>query len=285
MLLPLLWLLQVAAPSTQPPARPARPTAERIARTLGSAQPAPPGTILVRALGGVERPLTLTVERDGAIVRESLRADQLVTALGGALTEDTSGRWRLRLAGVTLALRHGVPFVVAGEGSDARELTLVHAAHAEGDRLWLPVQLLADVLPRMAPEFSWDAERRAFSVGRRPPPGSTPRVVATREPTLAVPAPPAEQEPAAPSASVAPVPPPAAPDSAPASVRLPTIIGPRRRDPAVDAPPAAREPAVMAAASASGLERRLVVVDAGHGGPDGGCAGPSATARGWSRRP
>jgi hypothetical protein len=167
MLLPLLWLLQAAAPSTQPPVRPASPSSERTGTTSGSAQPAAPGTILVRPLGGVERPLALTVERDGAIVRESVRADHLVTALGGALTEDTSGRWRLRLAGVTVALRDGVSFVVTGEGPDARELTLVHAAYTEGDRLWLPVQLLADVLPRVAPEFSWDAERRAFAVGRR----------------------------------------------------------------------------------------------------------------------
>jgi N-acetylmuramoyl-L-alanine amidase len=174
-----------------------------------------------------------------------------------------------------VALRDGVSFVVTGEGPDARELTLVHAAYTEGDRLWLPVQLLADVLPRVAPEFSWDAERRAFTVGRRPPPGAAPRVADARAPAPGVSAPLAQQEPRRQSASVTPGPPQAAPDSVPASVRLPTIIGPRRRDPMADtASTAAREPRGATGAPASGLERRLVVVDAGHGGPDGGMRGP-----------
>ena len=272
MLLPLLLLLQAvtpATPTTQPPARPVRPSAERAsgaATTTGA--PAAPGTILVRALGGVERPLALTVEREGAIVRESLRADQLVTALGGALTEDTTGRWRLRLPGVTLALRDGVSFVVAGEGADVRELSLVHPAYTEGDRLWLPVQLLADVLPRLAAELSWDAERRAFAVGRPAAPGAAPRVVATREA-------PREAPPSAAGSAPPATPATAAPDSAPASVRLPTIIGPRRREQAAEVDPSSRDvPPATSGAPAAGLERRLVVVDAGHGGPDGGMRGP-----------
>jgi N-acetylmuramoyl-L-alanine amidase len=259
-LLPFLWLLQVAQPATQPPTqpptRPARPSAQR---TAAPAPPATPGTILVRAAGGVERPIALLVERDAGMVREFVRADQLVSALGGALTEDASGRFRLRLPGATLALRDGVAFAVAGEGAEAREYPLVHAAYLEGERLWVPVQLLSDVLPRVAPELSFDADRRAFAVGRRPAPGAAPRVVATREPV---------PEPVAAPAS--------APDSAPASVRLPTIIGPRRSAPApaaADAPPRSADE-TSPATPESGLARRLVVVDAGHGGPDGGMRGP-----------
>ncbi|MDF1503127.1 N-acetylmuramoyl-L-alanine amidase, partial [Roseisolibacter sp. H3M3-2] len=69
--------------------------------------------------------------------------------------------------------------------------------------------------------------------------------------------------PSAPAATPAP----AAADSTPASVRLPSIIGPRRT-PTVEPVPADRP------SGGGELARRTVVVDAGHGGPDAGMSGP-----------
>ncbi|MGZ8491466.1 MAG: N-acetylmuramoyl-L-alanine amidase family protein [Gemmatirosa sp.] len=249
MLLPLLWLLQTTQPPARPAASPTRPSAVRRAPAVAF-----PGTLLVGS-GGTERAVLLLEERDGGSARTYVRADQLASASGGGLAEDAPGRWRLRLPGHQLTLREGVPFVVVGAAEDTTELPLATAPMVEGERLWVPLQLLTDGLPGLAPEITFDAARRAVTFGRRR--ASAPRTVATAPvPT----SPPPEPEVIAES------------ETAPrdSSVRLPTIIGPRRTSPAaVDAEDVASPPP-----GGLSLARRMVVVDAGHGGPDGGMQGP-----------
>ncbi|GLC27574.1 N-acetylmuramoyl-L-alanine amidase family protein [Roseisolibacter agri] len=239
MLLPLLWLLQTAQPPARPSATaPARPSATRRAATVAG-----PGTLLVVGQGGIERQVLLMEERDaGGGTRSYVRADQLAAAVSGALAEDGPGRWRLRLPGRTLTLREGIPFAILGADSAADELPLASAPMLEGERLWLPLQLLTDALPTVAPEIAYDAERRALTFGRR-------RTTAPSAPPRAV--------------AAAPAPAPVAEDS---SVRLPTIIGPRRPAPDVVERASAPPP--------SSLGQRVVVIDAGHGGPDAGMQGP-----------
>lgn len=249
MLLPLLWLLQAA----QPPARtgeaaPTRPSAVRRAAAVAA-----PGTVLVSAAGGAERAVLLMEEREPGGARSYVRADQLAAAAGGSLVEEAPGRWRLRLPTRVVALREGVPFAMVGADEDADELPLAGAPMVEGERLWLPLQLVTDALPRVAPEITFDGERRALLVGRR-------RVAPARVASV----PPASE----------PEPEPARAELADGSVRLPTIIGPRRAPPRADEPAPADAGSSAAGAPATSLARRLVVVDAGHGGPDTGMQGP-----------
>jgi N-acetylmuramoyl-L-alanine amidase len=216
--------------------------------------------MLVRVAGGAERSVLLLEEREGASTRSYVRGDQLAAAVGGALSEDVSGRWRLRLAGHVLTLREGVPFAVVGTDAETVEVPLANAPMVEGERLWVPLQLLTDGLPHLAPEITFDAPRRALTFGkRRSAVARSAPVEPSAAPTPVAPAP-------ATVTTAETVPPPR--DS---SVRLPTIVGPRRAAPTTsDAEPSA-PPATTGGAS---LARRMVVVDAGHGGPDGGMQGP-----------
>jgi N-acetylmuramoyl-L-alanine amidase len=248
-LLPLLWLLQTAQPPARPAVTPARPSVARRAPAV-----APPGALLVGVAGGAaERAVLLYEEREAGSATTYVRADQFAAASGGGLTEDAPGRWRLRIPGQVLTLREGVPFAVVGAEPDATELPLASAPMIEGERLWVPLQLLTDALPRLASEIAYDAERRALTFGRRRAGVSRPAVAAA---------------PTAPRSE--PQRDPTEPDRPPrdSSVRLPTIVGPRRSADAgasiAPAPPV----------GGSSLARRMVVVDAGHGGPDGGMQGP-----------
>ena len=249
---PVLWVLQ----ATQPPARAGRPAVVRPSSARTSVAVAEPGTILVAAPGTAERTLLLNAQVESGIAREYARADQLAAALGGTVVDDAPGRWRLRIGGATLVLRDGLPFAVAGEGDAARELPLASAPFVEGERLWVPLQLASDLLPRLVPEVAYDPSRRALTLSRR-----RARTVAPVASRPAVPAPAAR----APDAAVASAP-SVARDSAAETVRLPSIVGARGE---VDVRTDSGAPAPR-----GGPTMRTVVVDAGHGGPDGGMSGP-----------
>ncbi len=205
MLLPLLWL----AAALQPPARAARPAA-------------PAGTMLVGTAAGGERQVLLLEDGESVPGGRWVRADQLAAAAGGVLAEDGVGRWRLRLPGVSLVVREGVPFAVTSDAEPA-EVALAAAPQVEGERLWLPFHLVSDVLPRVVAGATYDPARRALTFGRA-------RRVARQQ--------------------VA-----AAPQSAPVADSSPTTDE-------------------RSAAPAGSLARHTVVIDAGHGGPDGGMRGP-----------
>ncbi len=134
----------------------------------------------------------------------------------------------------------GVAFEVADRApfvlSDGRLYPLVAAAEERDGRLELPVQLFTDIAPRAGARLRWDPVRH--------------RLVPTAE-TVAVATPAAVQKPA-PAAEAAAVPP-----------RTPAL---RTAQAADTAPPASAAPARPS-------RRRVVVVDAGHGGRDPGMHG------------
>ncbi|MDF1506327.1 hypothetical protein, partial [Roseisolibacter sp. H3M3-2] len=166
MILPALALLLAVQPPARPRQTPVRPAASR------AAAPAPDGTILVGA-AGAERQVLLVEERQAGRLGRWVRADQLAGAAGGSLVEDGVGRWRLRLPGVVLAVREGIPFLVAGEG-ETTEVPLLAAPQVEGERLWVPFQLVSDVLPRLSSSLTYDPTRRALTLTRgRPTPPRT----------------------------------------------------------------------------------------------------------------
>lgn len=161
----------------------------------------------------------------------SLRLDLLAPAIGGVVRSLPDGRVIVTLGGSELTLNEGVPFVQAG----AELVPLASAPAMRDGRLYIPLQFVAEIVPRVVSGLLYDpirGELRAFSTVARAKP-VTPASTATAGTAAA-----AGQTRAAPS--------PRAPDARPA-------------------PPTTR--------------KRRVVVDAGHGGPDGGMTGPIGAGR------
>ena len=147
----------------------------------------------------------------------SLRVDLLGSALGAGLRTAPDGWTILSLGQSELALIEGVPFARAG----AELLPLAAAPRMRDGRLHIPLQLVAEAVPRMVTGLMYDPARgelRAFSTVAR-------------------------------TATASPPPRGAA--------------SPARAGRAPDEKATTRAP-----------RRRRVVVDAGHGGPDGGMTGP-----------
>jgi N-acetylmuramoyl-L-alanine amidase len=134
--------------------------------------------------------------------------------------------------GVRVELRDGTPFLRWG----ATVMQLVHAPYFDGGELFVPLQLVTDLLPgRLPGDFAYDAGNMILTWTGAPRP--TPVRAASGQPRQEAPRPAAE----APRPAVGAQPPAEAP--------------PRREPPAP-----ARDPAT----------RRVVVIDAGHGGEDPG---------------
>ncbi|HZF69091.1 MAG TPA: N-acetylmuramoyl-L-alanine amidase [Gemmatirosa sp.] len=200
-------------------------------------------SLVVRGVDGVERRVEVREDARGA---RRLRADQLVDAVSGRL-EGPAGGWVLRVRGVGLELRDDLPYARAG----GRELPLLAPPRLDGERLWVPVQVATDVLPRLSGELSYDPVARVLRVGAQAVAGTGARA--------------------------------ADDDAEPPSVRLPTIRGrrtsgapPRDVRPSVPIEPAT--PARDVAPGPAGRRRHTVVVDAGHGGVDPGMTGRPAGA-------
>ncbi|MFI5245925.1 MAG: N-acetylmuramoyl-L-alanine amidase [Gemmatimonadales bacterium] len=175
---------------------------------------------------GIARDTTLAVVSTPA--GGALRADIVLPLIGGSVTATTPGRWTIEAPGVSFTLVDGVPFATTRDGP----IPLAAAPVLRNGKLLLPLQILADIVPRIGNRVVWDAgsrELRAFrNLARNAsvtvPPASSPRTSEAR----------AVKTSAASAASAA----------------------------AATHPPA--QPA----------RRRLIVVDAGHGGPDAGMHGP-----------
>jgi N-acetylmuramoyl-L-alanine amidase len=154
-----------------------------------------------------------------------LRADQLRPVLPITVSHVTGERWMIIVDGTAIDVQPGVRLATVGADS----YQLAAAPELRKGALYVPLQLVVEVVPRVARNLIWDPARfelRVFSTASRP---DTP---ATRPVEVAV------SRPASPATSV------------------PTRPAPTRPAP-------------------SGLRtRRLVVVDAGHGGPDAGMHGP-----------
>ena len=161
-----------------------------------------------------------------------LRAVQLKPIVPLTVSHLTGNRWMLIVNGKAIEVEEGLRFAKVGD----QTYQLATAPEVRKGALYVPLQLVAEIVPRIATNLIWDPARfelRAFSSVQK---------FATRE-------------------------------AATASVRA---ASPRRSGPPADQVRTERVPAVVTSNTPLGplRQRRLVVVDAGHGGPDGGMHGP-----------
>jgi N-acetylmuramoyl-L-alanine amidase len=174
---------------------------------------ATPPVLLVRAPGG-ETAVSLTQTRSGSAVSLELIAPVIPLSI----VPGPNGRHTVTMAGVRIELADGVPFARV----DGKVVPMAASPFVRGGRLHVPLQLLADVLPRHAStRLRYDPaprELRLLPAGR----AASERVATTR------------------------------------------------------AQPTSSERAKRAEVHA---RRRVVVVDAGHGGPDRGMSGPIGAKR------
>ena len=177
----------------------------------------------------------IAVTLDGRTVNVAIARDRgygavplsLLESLGGATTA-ADGSWRIRLDSTDLVISDGSPFIQAA----GRVLQLAHPPYAHGGEMYLPLQILLDVLPLVLPDRFQPPAAGTATAGRLAEASPTGQSDAPRED------PPAR--------------PPSAPAPSPADEER---SGPRAGD---DIP---------------GARRRVVVVDAGHGGSDPGAIG------------
>jgi N-acetylmuramoyl-L-alanine amidase len=191
---------------------------------------APVDSVHVR---GVARDTTLAVVPTPS--GGALRADIVLPLIGGSVTTLAPGRWSIDAPGVSFTLVDGVPFATGKDGL----IPLAAAPILRSGVLLMPLQILADLVPRLGNRIVWDArshELRAF------------RNLAKS------------------ASSVAPRPSSDLRRLRPASGVV-TFAGSSAR-------PAASGTARSSASPSRLGKRRLVVVDAGHGGPDFGMQGP-----------
>lgn len=166
-----------------------------------------------------------------------------LAALGAELDAVRAGT-RVRIGGAELLLQAGTPFYTA----NGRVRQLIDAPYESGGTLYVPVQLLVDQLPALLGSgLAVDLQARSIRRAATRPVASAPPRPA---PGAAAPAGSAASQPRA-------VPPAALPAAPPAQGRSP--------EPAPAAPDR----------RAGSAARRLVVIDAGHGGVDPGAQGPS----------
>ena len=162
-----------------------------------------------------------------------VRADQLRPVVPVTVSHVTGERWMLIIGGTAIEVEEGVRFARVGDD----QFQLARAPEVRRGVLYVPLQLVVELIPRVAGNLAWDPERfelRAFSSVARYDDRS------------------AMQQGRA------------------------VAVAPRRDNDDLRA--AERSSPVALATSAVesvGLRsRRLVVVDAGHGGPDAGMRGP-----------
>ena len=183
------------------------------------AVPTPGGPLVVKdASRTISVPLVPTA--DGPL----LRADQLRPIVPVTVSHLMGDRWMIIVNGAAIEVEPGIRLAKVGEDN----YQLAAAPEIRKGVLYVPLQLVVEIVPRVARNLAWDAERfelRAFSSVSR---------FADREEK---------------SAGVVPA----------GSARSPV----RRAERATSSTPL---PPLRS--------RRLVVVDAGHGGPDAGMHGP-----------
>jgi N-acetylmuramoyl-L-alanine amidase len=205
---------------------------------------------------------TFIVVRDGASTSSvpvtisggeaSVRADALMRALKGTLITGTNLHYTLALPRARMDLIDGIPFAKL----DTLTVPLTRAPQVRGGQLYLPFQFVSEVIPRYAGGYYYDAaqaELRTFTV--RP----ETRVAAAPPNSTAVAG--APNRPVANSTAVSTQPPKPSPAVAGA-------VSTGTPDPRPNSPTKSRV-------------RKLVVIDAGHGGPDRGMTGPIGNNPPW----
>jgi len=205
--------------------------------------PASPESLLVK--DATRQKAVALVAGDGGPL---LRADALRPVVRMTVSHLTGDRWMLIVNGAAIQVEQGSRF--ARVGSDSYQLA--SAVDVRKGELYVPLQLVAEVIPRVATNLVWDAPRfelRAFS---------TPARNAERRDSDDVP-------PATRVATRTEEPSKAAPKTTPTTTPRTT---PKT------APKAASKGDDVQLAGQPRRVRQLVVVDAGHGGVDPGMRGP-----------
>jgi len=197
---------------------------------------------------------TFVVVRDGASTSSvpvtinggeaSVRADALMRALKGILITGTNLHYTLALPHARLDLIDGIPFAKM----DTLTVPLTRAPQVRGGQLYLPFQFVSEVIPRYAGGYFYDAAQSEL------------RTFTTVKADTRVAVAPAR----APANSTAVTTSPSRPAPVPAAV----------------VPTASSTPPRIIAASKPRV-RQLVVIDAGHGGPDRGMTGPIGNNPPW----
>ena len=164
-----------------------------------------------------------------------VRPDQLRPIVPLTVSHLTGDRWLLIVGGSSIEVEEGVRFARVGSAT----FQLARAPEVRRGTLYVPLQLVVELVPRIAGNLAWDVDRfelRAFSSLTR----YEDRTVS--QAGRAMSASPARNDAGNESASE----------------------------------PASRGFAIAASAAPTGplRSRRLVVLDAGHGGPDPGMRGP-----------
>jgi N-acetylmuramoyl-L-alanine amidase len=208
----------------------------------GSAAAAAAPTFIVVRDGQTTTSVPVTISDGQAFVR----ADLLAKAMNGTLIYGTNLHYTLALPRAHVALIDGIPFAKF----DSVTVPLTRAPQARGGQLYLPFQFVSEIIPRYGGGYFYDVaqgELRTFAqaaISR----ASTGAVSSSSSGGV-----PARSGVVLPSpGNVSPSPGVAAPSGV---VAAPPLTQGRTRAPV---PPA----------------RKIVVIDAGHGGPDRGMTGP-----------
>ena len=163
-----------------------------------------------------------------------VRPDQMRPVVPITVSHLTGDRWLLIIGGASIEVEEGVRFARVGDAA----FQLARAPEVRKGVLYVPLQLVVELVPRIAGNLAWDVERfelRAFS--------STTRYE----------------------------------DRAVSQAGRASTPGPRDGvDDVASGERTTRGVPVAASATPRGplRSRRLVVIDAGHGGPDPGMRGP-----------
>ena len=193
-----------------------------------------PDTLVVK---NASRRVALGVDRGGGT--PMVRADRLKAILGVTVSHLMADRWLLIVGGASIEVAPGVRVARVGGAT----YQLASAPDLRRGVLYVPVQLVAELVPRIVPNLIWDADRfelRLFSA-------------VNHFGSVDDPAP------------------------SPVHARRRAAAAPRSGPPeSASGEPAPGGIAITRSASPTGplRTRHLVVVDAGHGGPDGGMHGP-----------
>ena len=155
--------------------------------------------------------------------RQSIRADQLVAALGGIFSDDGDGRLQMQLDDQRLAVLEAAPYVISGRDT----LQLSAGMYRRDGVAYVPLTFATQTIPRLVASVRYDAAKREV---RRIPSATASRAESQRVES---------QRPEPPNT------------------------------------PATR---ARSRSTTTLLRQRVVVVDAGHGGPDNGMTGPIGAA-------
>ncbi len=169
-----------------------------------------------------------------------LRADALRPVVPVTVSHLTGERWMIIVNGAAIQVEQGSRFARVGDES----YQLAAPAEVRNGKLYVPLQLVAEVVPRVATNLVWDAPRfelRAFSTPTR--------ATEQRDADAGRVSPRRDAEAVAPPAKVAV-----------RTAAVKSAITPARGD--------------VRQAGQPRRARQLVVVDAGHGGVDPGMRGP-----------